>query len=1550
MKNKKFTKALIACLSCLLLIGVAFGVVSVAESTDAGASSAQIVYKNVAHKGAPSLVYYVKTDAPLAQNQKIKVLFWEGENVDGIYSEHNATYSKYADQEVSIDGISYYAVVAEGVAPSNVRSTLIARPVIVEADAEGKETIAYTGALLNYSIFDFVIDMLSKDGGAAADQEKLYTSLLDYAAAVQEILFTNPSNGKLNTTKLAEAGGWADAYYVVQLNRYLYNAKTDKFDAEGKYVRYYSRTPDELVTVNADLHYKVGESIYSFRGYRNMDDSYILDNNSIVDTKNGVSIGKLSLNSDVCSIYAKNPGINNFKVLYGVNNVEFMTYEGKNTIENSKTHAEFWAQYNVSSSQTKDKLTTIEITEYYYNNQKVEYFYTSDGSVSTNMNDYHYAAVKSVTNDDGTVTESLATGTIKDADRANYKYVDVNDVNAVTHQTVKLYKQGYLDLVADPLAGDGEVTAHDKVVLIAKHIYDMNADRNPNELPYSEIDVNNIKGDGNSKDFTKAGYVLRLPQVSVNADGVKGGNKIDGITATITNKSPVVTYKEDHLPVHTFETDILLNAYTKDRVTEINVNGGSQILQLTLNTPSVNSDQFYIGIGKGPGASGGRYDANGKAISSSVVAGSNGTVQVGEKLYQNTWYNFRMEYVAAGDNAVLIFYINDKLVSYVVAAELATDDELKNISFFHLNASRKTFLYLDNTTLSTAGCTAEEIVEEFNDFSEEYYQNGITLGGGKDFANSIQVDKSFKPANGLNANKVIVEEELADGTTNYALKMFKQNSTGGIGASIPVQTPGGNIYVFETDIKVIGSDNKSDWMFKFSFQNSNIASPADTQEIIMPTIGYKDPGYWTFITNYNGHKAKLKLDEWHNIRFEYNPASGVLKTWVNGVEIDLGKIGVTSTNGVKNSTASYAGMQLNIRAKNATYTELYFDNMFATTLFESSFGNGENYGVSDKYDDFKPADGDTTVTTEKNDKGEVTNTYIDTSKIDIVGTPEHALGHDYIFETDIMWNGLSGAVVDTPISVDVLTLKLFSEAGEIFSLNGTASSKEASDIVLKVGTDSAGKLYFQKWMNLKVVYSPADTTEVDGVVYYNATYAVYINNAPMYTATVSSPDVDNLKFAKAQLTIESDTEGYTPAFALDNTYTGTRYNDYYKKGQNFASSDQIKVTDAEGKTQDTVKSIIGSVVFNPKLTIGSAYTFETDYKWVKGLGAIALSGADAEFFTIKVVPSEADPTRYADLVYCTKGENGEEITEHIFTIHTGTWYNIQVVAKTVSIVVKEETEETREACMFVVNVSGVERLAVEKKIDTPFVKAVFTAETDNGAVVDNVYCDVVNSNYAGKGQYKDDAFDSYIKADEGGLLEYDKSFAETDPDGQFTDGYVSIGKNQITLGKGTAISNLVKFLNENSGETKHVFDTDINWGGTTNGVMEPIAGTNEAVFYKITLGGAEGAELLTIYAVGSYALDVAQPEIDFVQLYTSLEDVAAGKSIAALSADVWHNLRVEYATDGAYTIYVNNEAVATGNGAASATMSGVSVELGNKVYDTKLSLKYTCVTSVTVAE
>ena len=227
----------------------------------------------------------------------------------------------------------------------------------------------------------------------------------------------------------------------------------------------------------------------------------------------------------------------------------------------------------------------------------------------------------------------------------------------------------------------------------------------------------------------------------------------------------------------------------------------------------------------------------------------------------------------------------------------------------------------------------------------------------------------------------------------------------------------------------------------------------------------------------------------------------------------------------------------------------------------------------------------------------------------------------------------------------------------------------------------------------------------------------------------------------------------------------------------------------------------------------------------------------------------------------------------------------------------------------------------------------------------NTYASVENKDYLGKGENKDNAINSFTQADKDGTIVYDPNLKDADPDNKYTDAYITVSKSQVVLGKNTAVSDNILKIVGGKAAALHIFESDIIWAGTEWGVENGVAGTDNAPFFTVTLNDADGNAIFTVYAVGIYYVDTVNTTAQFLKLYTSLEDVAEGNAFAYVQAGVAFNLRVEYAASGEYTVFVNNNAAATGVGSALTAMGSVSVALGNNVYDTKVTIKNTCVTS-----
>ncbi|MBQ7386820.1 MAG: hypothetical protein IJW03_01500 [Clostridia bacterium] len=1503
MKNSKFTKALILALSCLLLVGVAFGISAFAETTD-GASSVEIEYKNVSYKGAPSLVYYVGTDAPLAENQKVKMLFWNTKNATNIYNEHTADYSKYSESTATIDGTTYYTVLGEGVAPSEVRLTVFAKPALVEVAEDGTETVVALGELLEYSIFDYALEMFNakvngESGTAAEDQVEIYKSFLDYAAAIQEKLFTNAYNGVLNQTKLDAVGGWANHYYVVRVNRYLYDSTLHEYVAEGEYVLF-SDSKAGTITIDSDMYYEKNGTNYAFKSYRDSDGKTL----NVVKDFGTEKITSRSIFSTSYDVDMQSPGVVEYDMYYGVATGHYITFDEGKSITDIGDSKNFWAQYDATTGSCKSTMTESDVTIYYYNHTadsdpvEITKFYADQAAASADMRDYHYAAVNKT---DGT----LATKKIAAADVSKYDFVDIYTSDKVTADVVKMNSRGYTEVVEAP--NSSEEDGRGNAIAFVKHFY--TTDDEGNKVTYFTGPVYSNMNNGG---FKNEGYVTALGSLAINADGTGASSLTANASINFANNSPATVTNPDVSNVHIMEFDFCLDGDQYGTSLVQILMGGMIKFNLGIEKDTGN---VYLFDETSPAKSGTRYDINGNKTSGTHLGGTLGGKTLGKSMSTNTWYNLRIEYIdGADDTATVLIYIDGELASYIRGTTAdKSDAKMTSCGLNFATGTRSSYFYMDDLYVATEGSYYVPEVEDTPTVDVTYYDKvyegttGDYHGQGVYFDKSAQIDKSHKPANGLLSGRTsIAEEKLSDGTKNFALHMLK-SANAGFSASYAADNLGGNLYIFETDVKVIGSDNKTEWMLKLSFQDSGITAPGDSKEFAMVCIMYKD-GYWTIANQSTPLNSELKfhLEEWHNLRLEFNPANDELNVWVNNVWV-YGKVGYGRSGSGSDST--YAGMSINVRQRpvDSKYTEILFDNIYTTTEYRDYHGQGVNNAQSEHYDTYTAGEG-VTVNTD-----ETYGTYISNTLNTITGIPAHNRGHEYIFETDIRWNGAAGFDLIDSSTAKVLDFVMKSGENNVLSINGVTTNAADSDLMLKVGTVTVATLARDYWMNLRIVYTPHEAEKnEEGDDVYKATYKIYINGAEAYSVTVECDPVNT--FDRAILTIDGSEEGVTPNIDLDNTYTAAVYVDDHGAGDNYSNADTNKYGDGD-------LPVTSSTPLKALTSIGSKYTFEADVKWVAGTAKLSLTSLEGEYFTVYIIPDASD-AGYAKLSLT------ENIEDAFFTIYNNVWYNVQIIA---------------EDGIYTVSVSGKERTTKKLALSATCTGA--TVSVTSGEIdLDNTYVAVENKNFAGNGVNKDNAIPNYTQG-VGTSVVFDPNLSETDTNNKYTDAYVTTSKSQIILGKNTSMSDcLVSFVGGKAAGL-HIFESDITWGGTDWGVETNIPDTDKAAFFTVTLKDADGNAFFTIYAVGTYYIDTLANTTKFLKLYTSLDDVAADNAFAYVSEGVTFNLRVEYASTGAYTVYVNNTKATEGTGAASASMSGVDVALGNDVYDTNVALKFTYVAS-----
>lgn len=202
MKNK--VKILSLAISCLLLLGVAFGITSFAAD-DAAEPTVSIAKKTLSYEGAIRILYAVDSEN-LSAGDSVKIVFSYNEFAapTGKLVESNYAYVNGVEGSKTLDGKTYDVICSNGFAPALMNKPVYAIPVVVNSNNE----VVASGEMHKFSIFEYCTTRFAQT--PTADQYELYTAMLEYGASVQEALITND-----DVKAVVDAYGYADAYYVV---------------------------------------------------------------------------------------------------------------------------------------------------------------------------------------------------------------------------------------------------------------------------------------------------------------------------------------------------------------------------------------------------------------------------------------------------------------------------------------------------------------------------------------------------------------------------------------------------------------------------------------------------------------------------------------------------------------------------------------------------------------------------------------------------------------------------------------------------------------------------------------------------------------------------------------------------------------------------------------------------------------------------------------------------------------------------------------------------------------------------------------------------------------------------------------------------------------------------------------------------------------------------------------------------------------------------------------------------------------------------------------
>ena len=1248
MKNKKIARAITLALSCLLIVGAALGITAAAAST--GASTVEIAYKNVSYAGAPRLVLYTGTDKPLSASQEVRVLFWDSEPEGGVYNEITADYVRESESTVLINGKQHSVFMADGVAPAELRKSVYFRPAIVEIK-NGEEQIVALGDVTKYSIFDYAVDMLGTRVGAPDDQVAMYSQLLDFATAIQNVLFVK--DGVVDEEALAAAGGWANAYYIAEVEEYV--KKGSEYVPTGESYRIYSQTSDISLSAERFKTFGDEETKYVFAGFRNADGTTAVSG-GIIEVADGKALVTVVPEASLeTTVTVSTPGVKYFRETYSPNAGIVADFDSGEDRDSFETAAEYFKQYGITNYvyDSVDDVPTRDIYYYYLVVDGAEYeikhFYNPDGKPSETYECYNAIINSAKAGGDMVVSGKLSAYL---ADPANagavLHFFNVNQATwtedpsnpkistseleaagvTIKRKAVEIYSNGYAFVTDKPGAAAGD--AANKVLSMNKKIYDLS---DPNKTIITE---------GKTSHKTE-GYATNISQLNSSGD-----NNI-GASFKVSNKSPKPYYTGGEYVTHVIETDFYVDSNIDGIVTQMFVYGSVTAWTMNIRNNIARGDlNFTIQTGPGKGNKGTTiFDASGAPISNVNLAGNDGSRTVGKVLNARRWYTLRVEYTAIEDNALIRIYVDGQLMSYIFDKAITDDDYIGSIDFMHLNASRDTTVYIDNTSITSYGDTEQKTVE-FDDGRAPYWSQG------KYYEDSSKFNKGDAVSGGSIIDELDAEGNKLDNTN---LKLHKTGGGSALG-KYAAANKGGSIYIFDTDIKLIGTDNTIDWNTKIQLYADMAGS--DDNEFATLCIHYKEDAtgkYWTFgnvssaYKNADGQIFKGMVGKWYNLRIEYNPADGVAAIYINNELFTSQKL---SNAGKYQDNSTFAGIGVNIRAKNATYTELHLDNTIATTLNTDNIANGDYYEESEHYDGYVSEQPGVKVETDEYGQ------HINVSEGVFTLDPAQQSGHAYVYETDIKWNGISFADPATE-SVNLMSLKFNFGDDTLLELVGSANQGDKY-LYLKVDGVGVGKLTPGYWTNLRVVYKPTepvveeyeiDEGETAYRTVYDATVEIYVNGSLSYSGAVSENmlEVPNTSLDNIVLTVLA--EGADVSLLLDNTYADVYYLDDIGGGENVDSSEDFENDEAMGSGAYLIGSTVISATDFQHAKLAEA---QLKFGWN---GVFAPASSTATIATIDFITADGK-VLYTSAV--TVDKMGGKAYIFGAEISLEEWYNVRVAA------------------------------------------------------------------------------------------------------------------------------------------------------------------------------------------------------------------------------------------------------------------------------------------------
>ncbi len=212
----------------LLLLVSAFAISTSASDRELEVSSKTVLFDD----GSLVLCYDVLA-SNVADGESLKMYFWKSQPQE----DASPDYVVEGGAEISIGGESYFTFYSKPLRHQDMRLPIYSAAVITNESGE----VVAKSEIEPFSLFDYTIKLF--DAGLS-DQIALYTTLLEYGAAMQRALY---ASGAYTAAELTASGGYSNEYCKVVLETYV-----DGVFAESS-ASYYA--PKSSFTLSADKTY-----------------------------------------------------------------------------------------------------------------------------------------------------------------------------------------------------------------------------------------------------------------------------------------------------------------------------------------------------------------------------------------------------------------------------------------------------------------------------------------------------------------------------------------------------------------------------------------------------------------------------------------------------------------------------------------------------------------------------------------------------------------------------------------------------------------------------------------------------------------------------------------------------------------------------------------------------------------------------------------------------------------------------------------------------------------------------------------------------------------------------------------------------------------------------------------------------------------------------------------------------------------------------------------------------------------------------------------------